>query len=271
MSAAVTCDVSDRIATITFDRPEVANAQNPHTEAEFVDLLAMADEDHDVRSIIITGAGKAFCVGGDAAYAKGVIAAHGWKGEIPRPMQAFGLAVRKPVVAAINGACAGLGLVFAASCDVRFAARGANFSTAFARRGLPAERGLSWTLPRIVGHGNASDILLSGRKFGSDEAERMGFVNRVVEPDELQAVARAWAADVAENCSPGAMATIKRQLLDDTDRSLTEALADSGERALLASQGDGDFREGFMSYLEKRPAEFAALHPRFDPRASFSA
>lgn len=262
--------MSDRIATITFDRPEVANAQNPNTEAEFVELLTRADEDPGVRAIIITGAGKTFCVGGDAAYAKGVIEAYGWAGSIPQPMEAFGLSVRKPIVAAINGACAGAGLVYAATCDVRFAARGSNFSTAFARRGLPAERGLSWMLQKIVGYGHASDILLSGRKFSTDEAEKMGLVNRVVEPGELMAVARSWALDVAENCSPGAMATIKSQLLADTDRGLAEALADSGERAVLASQGEGDFREGFMSYLENRRAEFADLRPRFDARASFS-
>ncbi|WP_412520765.1 enoyl-CoA hydratase/isomerase family protein [Actinomadura madurae] len=263
-------DVADRIATITFNRPEVANAQNPDTEAEFVDLLTRADEDPAVRAIVITGAGKTFCVGGDAAYAKGVIEGYGWAGSIPRPMEAFALRVRKPVVAAINGACAGLGLVFAATCDVRFAARGANFSTAFARRGLPAERGLSWTLPKIVGYGHASDILLSGRKFGTDEAERMGLVNRVVEPGDLMSLARSWALDAAENCAPGAMATIKRQLLEDSDRSLAEALADAGERATLASQGDGDFREGFISYLENRPAAFADLPSRFDARASFA-
>ncbi|MEV8539629.1 enoyl-CoA hydratase-related protein [Streptomyces sp. NPDC051572] len=253
--------VTDGVATITFNRPEAHNAQNPRLEQRYLDLLVRADDDPDVRAVIVTGAGRSFCVGGDVAVAQQVIDAGGWAKEIPHPMERFALAIRKPVVAAINGGCAGVGLVYAVTCDVRFAARGAKIATSFSRRGCVAERGLSWTLPRLIGQGHASDLLLSGRAIVAEEAERMGLVNRVVERDELMDVARAWAVDVAANCSPSAMATIKRQLLDDTHNDLPTALTQAGEHVMAATSGESDFREGFASFRENRPAVFGALPP----------
>lgn len=253
--------VADGVATITFNRPEAHNAQNFQLERRYLDLLVRADDDPAVRAVIVTGAGRSFCVGGDLAVAEKVFEAGGWAGSIPYPMQRFAMAVRKPVVAAINGGCAGAGLVYATMCDVRFAAKGAKITSAFARRGCVAERGLSWMLPRLVGHGHASDLLLSGRVITAEEAERMGLVNRVVERDQLMEVAREWARDVAANCSPAAMATIKRQLLDDTHNDLPTALARAGEDVLVATTGEGDFREGFVSFRENRPPVFQALPP----------
>ncbi|UIX29169.1 enoyl-CoA hydratase-related protein [Streptomyces sp. GQFP] len=254
-------DVTDGVATITFNRPEAHNAQNPRLEQRYLDLLVRADDDRDVRAVIVTGAGRSFCVGGDAAVAQQVIDAGGWAKGIPHPMERFAMAVRKPVVAAINGGCAGVGLVYAATCDVRFAARGVKIATSFSRRGCVAERGLSWMLPRLIGHGHASDLLLSGRAIVAEEAERMGLVNRVVERDQLMDVARTWASDVAANCSPSAMATIKRQLLDDTGNDLSTALAQAGEHVMTATSGEPDFREGFASFRENRPAAFQELPP----------
>jgi enoyl-CoA hydratase/carnithine racemase len=259
---SVLWEVVDGIATITLNRPEAHNAVTFDMEGRLIDLLAMADDDAEVRVVILTGAGRSFCVGGDAATADDLVAAGGWAKEIPHPTERFGVSVRKPVIAAINGACAGVGLVYAASCDLRFAASGAKLTSAFPRRGCVAERGLSWLLPRVVGRGHASDLLLSGRVVSAEEAERMGLVNRVVDKAELLEVARAWASDVVENCSPSAVATIKQQLLDDTANDLSAALVDANEHVLIATTGETDFREGFVSFQENRPATFKPLPPR---------
>lgn len=253
--------VVDGVATLSLNRPEANNAQNVEMERRFQELLVRADDDPEVRAIIVTGVGRTFCVGGDAAMAKDIIAAGGWAESIPHPMARFGIGVRKPVVAAINGACAGAGLVWAVSCDVRFAARGAKLSAAFPRRGCVAERGLSWTLPRLIGMGHASDLLLSGRTVLADEAQAIGLVNRTTAPEDLITVAREWAVDVAANCSPTAMATIKRQLQQDTQGDFAGALARSSDDVLVATTGDTDFREGFLSFLERRPASFGPLPP----------
>ncbi|MHA4854788.1 enoyl-CoA hydratase-related protein [Rhodococcus sp. MSC1_016] len=260
-SDTVLWEVEDGVATLTLNRPETHNAQNLDMERRFQELLVRADDDPEVRAIIITGVGRSFSVGGDATMAKDIIKAGGWAESIPHPMAQFGISVRKPVVAAINGACAGGGLVWAISCDVRFAARGAKLSAAFPRRGCVAERGLSWTLPRLVGVGHASDLLLSGRTVTAEEAATMGLVNRAVAPEDLMAVAREWAVDAATNCAPTAMATIKRQLQEDSHGNFASALARAADEVLIATTGAGDFREGFMSFLERRPATFSPLPP----------
>src|SRR5262249_50124568 len=153
-----------------------------------------ADDDPDVRVIVVTGAGRGFCAGADmgALQEVGKGASFGGSGK----PQTFPLTIAKPIIAAVNGACAGLGLVHAPLCDLRFAAAGAKFTTAFVRRGLVAEHSISWTLPRLVGQANALDLLLSGRVFLAEEAAAIGLVNRVVEPAALLDTTLAYARDL---------------------------------------------------------------------------
>jgi enoyl-CoA hydratase/carnithine racemase len=171
------------------------------------------------------------------------------------------LAVRKPMVAAINGACAGIGLVQALCCDVRFAAFGVKLATSFVRRGLVAEFATTWLLPRVVGMSNASDLLLSGRTITAEEAQRLGLVNRVVAPTDLVGEAQAYATDLAGHAAPWAMAAVKTQLQADVFRSHEESL-DEAVAMVQDPAREPDFREGVMSYIQKRPPRFRSLPPR---------
>jgi len=175
--------------------------------------------------------------------------------------QTFPLTIRKPLLAAINGPCAGIGLVLALTCDVRFAAAGAKFTTAFSRRGLVAEHGSSWLLPRLIGHAAALDLLLSGRVFLAEEALAIGLVNRVYEPDRLLPEAYAYARELATQCSPAAMAEIKEQVYAAYEQRLDDAVAEANRR-MAASFGRPDFKEGVSSFMEKRPPAFPGLPPR---------
>jgi len=167
------------------------------------------------------------------------------------------LSLGLPMVCAVNGGCAGVGLLHALACDVRFAASTAKLSTAFSRRGTVAELATSWLLPKIVGHANALDLLLSGRTVDAEEAARLGLVNRVCEPDQLLDDALAYARDVAERCAPRAVAAIKRQVYDDWSRSV--AGSEAAFRGLLADPAHAaDLAEGAAAFLERRV-------PRFEP------
>lgn len=265
-------EVSQRIATITLNRPERLNAYTAGLGTALRAAVRRATDDADVRVIVLTGAGRGFCAGADmdnlsAGTASGgaSLAAENPKAE-PAPFDAasspdyqtphsYFPAVPKPIIAAINGACAGLGLVYALYCDQRFAAAGAKFTTAFSRRGLIAEHGISYTLPRLVGLAKALDLLMSARKFDADEALRLGVVDRVVPAAELMAAVRAYALDLADNVSPRAMAVIKRQLWAVGQQSMREAI-EVGNREMLASFATADFKEGVAHFVEKRPAAF---------------
>jgi len=173
-----------------------------------------------------------------------------------------GLSVRKPMIAAINGGCAGIGFMQALVCDLRFAARGAKLATAFAQRGLPAEFGASWLLVRLVGQGHALDLLLSGRAVSAEEALEMGLVQRVLAPEDLVPAARD-ARSLAASCSPSAMATIKAQVAADWTRSHAESFEDA--RALVVDpRRRVDFAEGVASYAERRAPRFGPLPARKD-------
>lgn len=163
--------------------------------------------------------------------------------------------IKKPVIAMLNGATAGIGLVHALYCDLRFAADNAVFTTAFARRGLIAEHGISWMLPRIVGHAHAMDLLLSARRVTSDEALRIGLVNRLCSPEKLREETYAYARDLADFVSPSAMAVIKRQLYEVPFQTLAEATIEANREMMVALNGS-DFREGVASFMEKRPPRF---------------
>jgi enoyl-CoA hydratase/carnithine racemase len=252
-------EVRDRVALLTLNRPQRNNAWNEALGNGYFDRLDEADADPEVAVIVVTGEGKSFCPGADMEVLSGLGDGRGERAPRARPRtMTHALTVRKPLVGAINGACAGLGLVQALLLDVRFAAAGAKFTTAFARRGLIAEHSISWTLPRIVGTSVALDLLLSGRVFTAEEAKELGVVNHVVSAEEVVERAMAYAADLAHNVSPASMATIKRQVYRHLLMDVDAALADSNE-VMKESLLGPDFKEGVRSFLDRRPPAFAPL------------
>ena len=258
-------DVDDAVATITLNRPEALNAWTPQLGTAYFDRLEEADADPEVRVIVVTGAGRGFCAGADFKHLK-TIGPEGEATRDPRP-QTLPLSLRKPVLAAINGPCAGLGLVMAAMCDFRFAARGAKLTTAFARRGLVAEYGLSWILPRLVGPSKSLDLLLSARTLLAEEAFELGFVDRLTDAGHVLEAAVEYAHELALHSSPASMEAIKRQVYEDLERGLNAA-ADTAEERMLESFARPDFREGIDSFTERRPPRFPALPANGEPHSS---
>src|SRR4029077_3874109 len=195
-------------------------------ERDYFGLLEECAASDEVRVIVVTGAGRGFCAGADMQelqeLSDGVVSEE--RATAERRPQTFPLSIPKPIIAAINGACAGIGLVQALMCDLRFVAEDAKMTTAFARRGLVAEHGISWILPRLIGPARALDLLLSGRVVLGDEAAALGLVNRALAPDAVLDHALAYARELVAQCSPASMATIKRQVYADLDRALPDAL-----------------------------------------------
>src|ERR1700680_2770019 len=198
-------DVEGDVCTLTLDNPDRKNAWNPDMERQYFALLDRAADDAQVRAIVVTGAGSSFCPGLDSQRLQDASGGAGLRLG-GRRSQPSARTIPKPMIAAINGACAGIGLVQALVCDVRFMARGARISTAYAKLGIPAEYGLSWLLPRMIGVERALDLLLSARRVEADEAERIGLVSRVCDPGTVLAEALAYANQLAAGCSPTAMA-----------------------------------------------------------------
>ena len=249
---------NDGVLVLTLNRPDSMNAWTSALEDQYFALLAGAEADPDVRAIVVTGAGRAFCAGADlddlaAVGATGDMEAAGVTG---RPPRSYPYTIRKPLIAAINGAAAGLGLVEALYCDIRFATPTAKLTTAFARRGLIAEYGISWLLPRLVGTSRALDLLMSGRIMLGDEAERIGLVDRTVPVEQLLDEAVAYAADLARYCSPRSMAEIKGQVRRHLETSFDEAVGDS-DGLMLESFRGADLAEGVSSYRERRAPNFS--------------
>lgn len=254
-------EVADGVATLTLNRPDRLNAYTAGMGVRYFDLLDRADADPDVRAIVVTGAGRGFCAGADMDLLQGIGGGAAGGPEPRDTSQIQALRVRKPLVAAINGPCAGIGLVTALMCDVRFAAAGAKLTTAFSRRGLVAEHGMSWILPRLVGPAVALDLLLSARVVLAEEAAQLGLVNRVVAPERLLDEALGYARDLATNVSPISMAVIKRQVYDHLDAGL-DAAASESDRLMAESLRRADFREGVASFVERRAPAFDPLPPR---------
>jgi len=266
-------NVADRVATITLNRPDKLNAWTAIMEREVRSAIEEAERDENVRVIILTGAGRGFCAGADMSLLSSVAesgvdervrkqaSSSSTSGPVDgvradfRKKYSYFPAVGKPVIAAINGPVVGLGLVIALYCDLRFASDAARFSTAFARRGLIAEYGLAWILPRLVGHANALDLLFSARMVNSAEALRIGLVNQVFPQDAFLAKVNEYARDVAANSSPRSTRIIKRQVYDAMFQTLEEAF-DIAEREMLASLQCEDFKEGVAHFLEKRAPTF---------------
>jgi enoyl-CoA hydratase/carnithine racemase len=260
MSEVVQYELQDGVALLTLNRPERLNAWTGEMERAYFSKLEDCGGSEDVRVIVVTGAGRGFCAGADMQELQAI-----GGGDVPsaeqandRRPQTLPLSIPKPILAAINGPCAGIGLVQALMCDVRFAAEGAKLTTAFARRGLVAEHGISWLLPRLVGPARALDLLLSGRVVLAEEAREMGLVNRVLEPQLLLEETLAYARDLAVSCSPASMATMKRQVYAALEQGLSEAVAEA-DGLMLESFTGPDFVEGVTSFLERRDPRFAPL------------
>jgi enoyl-CoA hydratase/carnithine racemase len=267
---AVLYAVEDRVAIVTFNRPDRLNAFNAEMEQGLREAMLAAARDPAVRVIVLTGAGRGFCAGADMERLSGAAGSGG--ATIPREGPAaldLGAPVRtdfqqrysyfpaipKPIIGAINGPAAGLGFVFACYCDLRFAGSEAIFTTAFARRGLIAEYGLAWLLPRLVGPGNAADLLFSARRVGAEEAQRIGLVNRVLPQAEFLPLVLDYADELATAVSPRSMRVMKRQLWEGMLSGLGEAVSLANEE-MRASFGSEDFKEGVAHFVEKRAPRF---------------
>jgi enoyl-CoA hydratase/carnithine racemase len=269
VTGLVLCEVRNGVAVVTLNRPDRGNSWTGRMEVEYRARLAEAEADGSVRVIVITGAGRQFCVGADAAALDGMTGGGGYDDGVREPLaqpgrsddpdlggrHAFLWAIPKPVIAAMNGAAAGLGLAIACYCDLRFAAARAKFTTATARLGLPAEFGLSWLLPRMLGTTRAADLLLSGRVILADEAERIGLVNGVFPDDDVLAETVAYAERLARHCAPSSLRAIKEQLYRDLRGTLAEAEADS-RRRLEEMTGSADFLEGVAALVGRRDPDF---------------
>lgn len=263
-------EVADRVATVTLARPDRLNAWTGRMHTEYRAAVAEAEADPEVRVLIVTGKGRGFCAGADSAALDGHVAKGGYDPGIREPLAEPGYGVRRefdhafafhyglrlPVLAAVNGPAAGVGLVLACYADLRFAAAGAKLTTAHGRLGLPAEYGLSWVLPRLVGLARAADLLLSSRIVLAEEAAEMGLVNRVLPPEELLPTVREYARVLAHEVSPASILATKRQLYADLlHGDLGASVADAERRLEEHMQGD-DYREGVRALLEKRPPAF---------------
>jgi len=252
-------DVQDGVAVLTLNRPERLNAWVPDMQVRYFDLLEQAAADPDVRVIVVTGAGRGFCAGADMEVLQGGDASEDARGD-ERP-QTYPMTIPKPVIAAVNGPAAGLGLVMALMCDLRFAAAGAKLTTAFARRGLIADHGISWVLPRLVGSAHALDLLFSGRVVLAEEAAGMGLVNAVHPAESLLDETLAYARELATWSSPTSMAVMKKQVYEHLEQAAAPALAESNQ-LMAESFTRPDFGEGVSSFVEGREPRFEGVTGR---------
>lgn len=259
------------VATVTLNRPDRMNALDDAMVTSLWRTMQAVDSDPSVRVVVLTGAGRAFCAGADVT---------GFGGQTPlelirklprlfdqnrRPdyqtRHTYLPSLDKPVLAMVNGAAVGLGLLYALCCDVRFAAEDAVLTTGWVRLGLAAEYGASWLLPRVVGHANALDLLLSSRKVRGAEARSLGLVNFSVPGPELVSRTMDYARAMAAECSPLAMRTIKRQVWDAPFQTLAEAVIETN-RDMLVTNASADHDEGKAAFRERRAPRFDPLPPR---------
>jgi enoyl-CoA hydratase/carnithine racemase len=261
MADVVLREIGDDVAVLTFNRPDRLNAWTAEMQTMYFDLLDDCAAREDVRVIVLTGAGRGFCAGADMqnlqSLSSGDVEGASSTAGDPRPVT-HALTIPKPVIAAINGPCAGLGLVHALMCDIRFVAAEAKLTTAFARRGLVAEHGLSWILPRLIGPARALDLLLSGRIVLGKEAAEMGLANWAVGDGRVLEETLEYARMLAGQCSPASMADMKHQVYADYERTIDETVEEAN-RLMAASFARPDFGEGVQSFVERRPPQFKPL------------
>jgi enoyl-CoA hydratase/carnithine racemase len=256
----VELDVHDGVATVALNRPDKLNAVTPAMAARIGAALRSCDADPAVRAIVLTGRGRGFCSGADLAVIGGGLDKLADFVRDPSTFPIDALSIRKPVIAAINGPVAGVGIAYIAAADVRFASPEARFSTSFARLGLVAEYGLGWLLPRLIGRPAAADLLLSGRTIDAVEALRIGLVSVVVDPGTLLEHATSYARALAQRCSPRSLAVIKQQLLADADSDRVSSF-DRSVRLMLESFTAPDLAEAIAAAQEHRPPRFPPLAP----------
>jgi enoyl-CoA hydratase/carnithine racemase len=269
-------NVDDSVAWVTLNRPTRLNAWTNIMECEVRSAMQRAERDEAVRVIVLTGAGRGFCSGADVqgmaemfAGATGrtiseivreyqdrnpVPKCHGARSDFQKRYSYFP-AIKKPVIGAINGPVAGLGLVIALYCDIRLASTEASFTTAFAKRGLIAEYGIAWMLSRLCGHAAALDLLLSARQVSSQEALGLRLVNRVFPQETFEAEVRTYAAELAHSVSPRSLRIMKKQVYDSLFQTLCEA-TEEADVEMFKSFDSTDFQEGVKHFLEKRKAAF---------------
>jgi enoyl-CoA hydratase/carnithine racemase len=274
MPTDILYDVKDRVATLTLNRPDKLNAWTRAMEQDVRQAMRDAAADDSVRVIVLTGAGRGFCAGADMSLLNEVVQRRPGASEVrdtfvPNGGNASDPAVRpdfqqkysyfpaipKPIIGAVNGPAVGLGFIISLYCDIRFASDAARFGTAFARRGLIAEYGVSWLLPRLIGHAHALDLLLSARLVDAQEALRMGLVNQVFPQDKFMDSVYAYAADLANNVSPRSMRVIKRQVYNALFQTLGEA-CETATGEMADSFECEDFKEGVAHFMEKRAPAF---------------
>jgi enoyl-CoA hydratase/carnithine racemase len=256
--------VEDGVATITLNRPEKLNAWTGVLGGVLREALATADADDGVRAIVITGAGRGFCAGADMSRLAAAAAGKSTLGVPPMPTEgmeanfaqrmSYILAVKKPILAGINGPVAGVGVVLTAYCDIRYMAAGAKLTTSFARRGLIAEHGIGWLLPRLIGPMHALDLLYSARAVEAEEAGDMGLV-RVLPAEGFAAAVQARAADIANLSSPRSTRIIKKLVYEALFQSLAEATVAANREQEICRDTE-DFREGVAHFMEKRRPKF---------------
>lgn len=264
-------ELSGHIAIVRLHRPHRHNAWTGRMHAEYRWIMAQLEADDRVRVAIVTGTPPAFCVGGDSDALAGHADRGGYDAGLPaepaRPGYgvrpefdhdfAFHFGLRLPVIAAVNGACAGVGLALALFCDLRFVAADAKLTTAAPRLGLPAEYGMSWILPRLVGVTRANDLLLSGRAVTGAETADWGLWNGVApDGDTTLAAAQEYAARLAATAGPNAVRMTKRQIYDDLLRHDVGASLAETRRLLDEATATGEYREGVAALREKRPPRF---------------
>tara|TARA_B100000212_G_scaffold127316_1_gene95464 strand:- start:5 stop:844 length:840 start_codon:yes stop_codon:yes gene_type:complete len=263
--------VDDPVAVIKFNRPEALNAFTGRMLAEIRHALAAAETDEHVVGIVLTGEGRGFCPGMDMNALDAIsdgetgsnddladLKAQPGDPELGDNFQvtySYLMSIRKPVIAAINGACAGLGLAIATMTDLRIVERSAKFSTAFSQRGLIAEHGISWTLPRLIGSGNALDLLWSARKFTGEEANKIGLAEKLVDDGDSLATAIDYVRNLAASSAPKSLQIMKAQIYRHMNMQLGEAMRETNDWMAASLQRD-DFREGVRSFIEKRPPNF---------------
>ena len=246
------------VAIVTLNRPERLNAWTNDMGLGYYAALDRAAADEAVRVVVVTGAGRGFCAGADMEGLQSLGERRGeGGGAATAPTHPFhhALSIPKPVIAAVNGACAGMGFSHAMVCDLRFAAAGAKFTTAFARRGLIAEWALAWTLQRVAGPARALDVLMSGRVVLAEEARELGIVNQVVPAADLLDHTLAYAGELIAHSSPSSMAAMKRQVWHAGEQTIDESL-DWSIKLMRASLAQADFKAGVSSFVEKRPPAF---------------
>ncbi|MBW2231195.1 MAG: enoyl-CoA hydratase/isomerase family protein [Deltaproteobacteria bacterium] len=259
-------EIDDGIATLTLNRPERLNSWTGRMHTEYRWILEQADDDRDVRVVVVTGAGRGFCAGADTAALETHVLRGGYDAGTPEdlPMPGYGIrpefdadfafqfGLKKPIIAAINGPAAGAGFSIACYADLRFAVRGAKLTTAHGRLALPAEFGLSWLLPRMIGLTKANDLLLSSRVFLTDEAMELGLLNALLGPDELMPHTYAYARRLVDEVSPGSLAATKRQIYTDLHRDAASAVR-GAQDLLERMMKQDDYREAVAAWMEKRP------------------